>query len=301
MKKESDMETIKEYIVWNNCNNSCSFCFLKTKLQSTYEQKFESLDLVEEDIRNTYGGHMLVMGGEIFAEIDAKIQNRLKEVFTTISEKMVKNEIGYLYMNTNLLYRLDFLLSVLDVFKEKNILDRIKFTTSYDVAGRFKSESAKKLFKDNIKYLSANYSPMPIVANTILSNAFCEEVLSGNYSIVDSEKELGVTINPIPYIHVMDDGLMPTRKQVVDTLFALDKQQSNFLKIYCQKMMFDQPRYLLQFGLDANGYGFLENVTAPNAECGHCVNFRRCFSDSDDCFVCLIDKIRKMVYGNATF
>lgn len=291
------METIKEYIVWNNCNNACSFCFLKTKLQSTYEQKFESLDLVENDIQNTFSGHMLVMGGEIFAETDVKLQDRLREIFTLISNKIAKNEIGFLYMNTNLLYKLDFLESVLKIFKEKNLLDRIKFTTSYDVAGRYRSESAETLFKGNIKYLSANYSLMPIVANTILTNAFCDMVINGKYSIVDTEKELGVTINPIPYIHVMDDGLMPTKKQVVDALFELNKQQVNFLKIYCQKMMFDQPRYLLQYNVDNDGYGFLENATAPNTECGHCVNFRRCFSDSKECFVCLINKIRQLVGG----
>ena len=95
--------------------------------------------------------------------------------------------------------------------------------------------------------------------------------------------------------HVCDDGLAPTKKQVIETLFKLDKQQPNFLKIYCDKMKFDQPRHLLQFNVDSNGKGFLEDVTAENNTCGHCVNFTRCFSDSKDCFVCLLEGIRRIL------
>lgn len=286
---------IKEYIVWNNCNNSCSFCFLKTKLQSSYEQKFESLKLCKEDLMNTFNSHLLIMGGEIFVETDTKTQDGLRELFILAANKMEKGDIERLYINTNILYKLDFLESILDIFEERNLTNRINFTTSYDVNGRFKSKAVEDLFKKNIKILHSKYPNLMIIANTILTNTFCNMVLNGEYNIENFEKEFGVTVNPIPYIHVCDDGLVPTRKQVIETLFALDRQQSNFLKIYCDKMKFDQPRHLLQFNVDNNGKGFLEDVTAENNTCGHCINFTKCFSDSKDCFVCLIKEISKIV------
>ena len=62
-------------------------------------------------------------------------------------------EIELLYLNTNLLYEdLELLEGFLENIKQNNLFERLRFTTSYDIEGRF-NKNSELLFYKNLKYL----------------------------------------------------------------------------------------------------------------------------------------------------
>jgi hypothetical protein len=53
---------------------------------------------------------------------------------------MNNNIIDLLYINTNLIYEnMSILFNFLDLIKNNNLFNRLKFTTSFDLQGRFKN------------------------------------------------------------------------------------------------------------------------------------------------------------------
>jgi hypothetical protein len=81
---------------------------------------------------------VLICGGEIFDNI--KNLNILIDFFEKIIDLMNNNIIDLLYINTNLIYEnTTILFKFLDLIKNNNLFNRLKFTTSFDLHGRFKN------------------------------------------------------------------------------------------------------------------------------------------------------------------
>lgn len=275
-----NIKPIHEYLLWNNCSNHCDFCIQATQNRLKKEEQLDSIRLVKTEILSLVDSHVLIMGGEIFDIIDKDIQNALTDLFHTIHQKMVQNEIELLYLNTNLLYDVSYLKNVLDIFKD--IVDRIRFTTSDDFDGRFKGKSKTRFYK-NLMDIRNTYPELRIVSNTILTKPFCEAVLDGRYSLVRYMEMTGCLVNTIPYIKVVNDNLAPEKELVIKTLKRLDEDVTGYSKEFCDDFLLNQPRMLSKYQSKK-----LVDVTAEDANCGHCINFRKCFSDTDECFVCLL-------------
>lgn len=280
--------------MWENCRNHCSFCFQQDKNQLTDEQKLDSINAVKWfidcDPRYIKGSHVLLVGGELFdsPSIFASINN----LSQFIVEKLVDNTIDLLYLNTNLIYKnMDGLYYLLDLIEQHKLFNRLKFTTSYDLAGRFASPKTKFLMLSNLDALSTRYPDIKIVVNTMLSRQFCTAIINGEYNLASFMNVHRCDVNLIPYI-IYDQSLTPSRQQVFRALLEADKQVPGYLKRYIENFDLPQAKELYQYR-----NGRLNYVTCPNNACSHSENFVR-YSTNGTCFICDLKELFDVYCGS---
>lgn len=315
------MKKIYEFLLWNNCSNNCTFCHQRAHERRindkilTPDEQIESLKLCKEFLNTQFekGNHILLVGGEIFDIRNDKPKKALIDLIKHIKNMMCNDEIDLLYINTNLLYEdiglLDWFLTLLDT---NGLIERIKFTTSYDMIGRFTNKEREFLFYKNLKYLTDTYANIHIVVNTVLTDTACkriqEDMFAADY-LIEYLKNQGKTswtmkqwmdyfkvdVNTIPYIK-LDSELapeMPTRSTVFNTLIHLDKQISGYLKRYADNIALKQEKDLYEYNKSKKQFVFCSSEL--DKDCGHSVNFHRCFVDSDKCFPCEIVKLSETI------
>lgn len=287
---------IFELLLWNSCNNNCQFCFQKANKNKypnkflTDYQKSESIIKAKEFLESEKfekGSHVLLVGGELF---DNKFTIITETVFFNflyyVIDKMVSKEIDLLYVNTNLIYQnTDYLVHFLNLIKENNLFERLKFTTSYDVYGRFKTEEDRKLVEKNLIKLKELFPDIKIVVNMIMTKQFCEAILEDKLNVKEFKKEFGVEVNTIPYI-ILKENMAATRDMIYKTLVKLDEQMPGYLRAYIDNVAIDQEKLLFEY--DGNEYKFM---TAQNTSCGHNENFHLYTTNKDRCFICDMIKL----------
>lgn len=296
------IKPIFEFILWNNCNNNCSFCFLKTS--STYyehilnnEQKIKSIERVKEFLKSKEyqkGSHILLVGGELF---DDSMTNEVEQSFITlikqVNEMMINDEIEFLYINTNLMYEnlnhiKNSLLNVLD----QTMLSRVKFTTSYDEKGRYNSEYYRKLFLNNLQIINTEYKSkgLQICVNSILTDDLCTKILNETYKRTEFCKKYNVFVNFLPYIPY-DKKLDVSREKLLKTLLKIYKDEPDFFKFYIDNFLLDQKRFVYEYMKTEDN---LHYCTADIDKCGHYKSFKR-FQDNEYCFLCDLQKLKRMI------
>ena len=149
------MKEIYEFLLWNNCSNNCTFCHQRAHERKiddkilTPEEQVESLVKCKEflDTQFVKGNHILLVGGEIFDTKVDIVKKGLIDLIKHVKNMMCNDEIDLFYVNTNLLYTdIDLLDWFLSLYQTNELLKRIKFTTSYDMVGRFTSKERELLF-----------------------------------------------------------------------------------------------------------------------------------------------------------
>lgn len=280
-------KAIYEFLLWDNCTNNCSFCFQrenprifnKSKRQEILD---ETLSFIQSD-KFEKGSHILICGGEIFDKPQDSLQ--LNYFFTEIISLMVNDIIDLLYINTNLIYKdkccLDFLLRNI---KANNLFDRLKFTTSYDLAGRFKTKESEELMLQNLTWVKNIYPDCKVVVNTILTKQVCNAILNRSFSIKDFIQKYKCWVNLLPYI-VYNKELSATRGEIFSALKEVDKDVSGYLDYYIPNMSITQEKLLYLYK-----DGKFEFCSCKMAECGHSINFKR-YSDKGTCFCCDLKEI----------
>lgn len=278
---------IYEFLLWDNCNNNCKFCFQRKnpRLFNQKDRKYilnQVIEFIHSD-KFIKGSHILICGGEIFDKpSDFCFLNKF---FHKIIELMLNDYIDLLYINTNLIYKnIKGLSDFLDIIKDFNLFDRLKFTTSYDIAGRFKSEEDKQLVLDNIKYINITYPNCNIVTNIILTKQACESIINKELSIKSFMNTYNCWVNLIPYI-VLDKNLEPTRTQVFKALLTVDNECTGYLDRYIPNMSITQEKLLYMY--KNNEFQF---CSCPISSCGHSVNFKK-YSSKKTCFCCDLKEI----------
>jgi organic radical activating enzyme len=285
------MLPIHEFILWNNCPNNCKFCWQKKERQQTYEERIQSLELVYENVKTLKDTHVLYVGGEIFAEIDTTINSKLFDLFKLTCEKMQKNEIDLCYINTNILYKLDtLLLPVLELIKSYNLLNKVHFTTSGDESGRFSNEKIRSLFYKNLKEIRELYPELLIYVNIILTDSFCNSILDDSFNIASYMNEYKVEVNTLPYIKFGKDIAAPTREKVFKAILHLNEQLPGYGIQYCNNFLLNQ-----NIVLQKSENGVLVNISSDKSPCTHSENFTRCYSDSNECFICDCGKLKDLM------
>lgn len=278
---------IYEFLLWDNCNNRCQFCFQRENPRLFNKDKREmilnkTLEFIESD---TFikGSHILVCGGEIFDK--PSDYEMLHTFFSKIIEHMLNDVIDILYINTNLIYKdLTGVIDFLTLIKDNKLLDRIRFTTSYDLAGRFRDKETELTMLNNLKTIRELFKDMGIVVNTILTKQVCEAIINKTFDITKFMKEYNCWVNLLPYI-VLDKSLTPTRSQIIKTLKLVDQENEGYLNKYVPNMSITQEKWLYMYKNDE-----FQFCSCELAECGHSVNFKR-YSDKGTCFCCDLKEI----------
>lgn len=278
------IKPIFEFLLWNNCNNNCKFCFQKQFNDNMdLEQRKRSINKVLEFYNSKEfikGSHVLLMGGEIFDS--PQIFNELNHLFDVTVDMMVNNDIEVLYINTNLIYKkLDGLIHLLDLIQKHNLFDRLKFTTSYDVDGRF-NEKTEQLMLNNLKLIKQSYPEIRIVANSMLSNKLCDLILNDQINIPDFTKRYNLDwVNLIPYI-VLIESISAPRSKIFKTLKHIDDQIPGYISKYIHNFDLKQDKLLYKYNHHNDKFEFCSCDYLP---CGHAENFKK-YSRSGSCFVC---------------
>ena len=273
---------IYEFLVWDNCSNNCSFCFQRKnpRLFNHTQRKVilqKVLDFIDSEnfIKNN---HILICGGEIFDK--PQDSDILFEFFESLCKKMKNNIIDILYLNTNLIYKdLTSLKNTLDLIKENGLFNRLHFTSSYDLEGRFKSEFDKQLMLNNLLFVKETYPDCNIVINTILTKPTCDKILGNEFDIKDFCEKYNCWVNLVPYI-IYDEKLSASKSIIFKTLNYVNKKIPNYLKTYIPNITITQEKLLYQY--INNEFQF---CSCDIGECGHSINFKK-YSKENTCFCC---------------
>lgn len=217
-----------QYQLWQDCRNGCKFCsegnqkIIDKEWSLTYVlDKLSDPEVLDYD-------DMGVIGGEIF---DNQLENpTVKELFYKIFEKSSTMHFDKICVATNLLYDMnDYLIPFLNYLKELGILHKILLCTSYDLKYRFHTESRRKLWEDNMKWLHTNYPELQTHVEIILTQFFIDAVLANEFSITDFQNEFHTRIDYID----PSSGMMYNDKKECETnvpgFFPTKKSYIKFL------------------------------------------------------------------------
>ncbi len=204
---------------------------------------------------------------------------------------MSVGDIGLLYINTNLLYDVYRLVEFLKHIACRGLIDRIRFTTSYDTYGRFSSETQRCLFMENLNTIHNEIPELRIVVNSIMTKDLCDRLKSGNGYRETVNIPDGILYNLIPYIGDSDE-FRPDRNDVFKTLLAEDRMNNGFLRDYVANFDLQQRKIVLKY--DPTRDNFIDSSSDYSA-CGHGINFSK-YSNSGSCFICDMKELVN-IYG----
>lgn len=294
---------IYEFVLWNNCNNNCSFCFLKTSPSYnehilSQEEKIKSINKTKEFLQSDnykFGSHVLFVGGELFdGTMNKDIQFAFKDLIEMVRCYMIDGKIDLLYINTNLMYEdlTPVKTTLLDVLAPDGLLPRVRFTTSYDEKGRFSKEENRLLFLSNVQKLNEEYKDkkLQICVNSILTNDLCDKIITGQYSRKKFAEEHGVFVNLLPYIP-FDKTLDAGRDKIIKALLVVGKEDMEYLTFYVNNFLLNQTRHVYEYMKTSDE---LHYCSAKVDKCGHYESFKR-FQGNDYCFLCDLERIKEML------
>lgn len=277
-----EIKDIVEFLVWDNCKNNCKFCFQRNNPRLFNQEKRQYIldsviSFIDSD-KFVKGSHILIVGGEIFdTPADQRI---LSDFFNKIAERMLDNTIGLLYINTNLIYSdTTNLYNLMELIEWNNLFNRLRFTTSYDIEGRFKTKEDEELMLNNLLELKQLYPKCQIVTNIILTKGMCEAILNNSFSAKYFMTKYNCWINFIPYI-ISDVNLAADRDTIFKTLKYIDNENPGYLDKYIANLDLAQEKKLYMY--KDNQFQF---CSCELSDCGHAVNFKK-YSDKGSCFIC---------------
>ena len=292
---------MKEFLMWSNCSNNCVFCWQK-KLNKpetllTEDEKIMAIDKVMSEINSLEFSDILIVGGEVYCPHSQAVNAKLAELFNQIANRIKNGQTRYMYANTNLLYNdlvnIDALMTAFD-----GIRDKLRLTTSFDLAGRFANDDAKQLFLNNLAKMYSDYQVSPCV-NMILTSVFCDAVNTGQFNVSQFSDTYHLSfINPIPYIPTsQDDVLKATWQQIERTIYRIEETEPHFIQFYIDQMGMQVDRVLKEYRKDVDN--FVRCDSADNV-CGHNINYTHIFS-SGECFVCKLKNIFDFPIADMSF
>lgn len=302
MKK--DIRKIYEFVMWQNCNNECSFCFLR--YDKNYHsrllidsEKIQALDCVINFLKSDEferGSHILIAGGELFYQrYKEDVYAKFKELTDLIIDYMHKGYIDILYLNSNLLF--DDLSDIKTLFLypliENNLISHIHFTTSYDRYGRYANKQKEEQFLHNLKSLVEEFKDVPdfpIYVNCILTEPLCNDVISGSFNRREFVKEHynKIYVNFLPYIP-FDKSLEPSDNLIFRTLLYIKNDDEVYFEYYINNFLLDQERTVYEYNKFTHKLD--DHTSEINPKCGHLKSFSK-FRDGDKCLLCNYKKIK---------
>jgi len=282
-----------EFILWTNCSNSCSFCWQKhinnPHTILTEEEKVHSIEAVMTQVldpietNKTYSQYdCLLVGGEIMDYSSFIKYKALNGLFHYLKERIDEGKLRYVYINTNLLYEdLDQLSYLLNLIP----FDRLKFTVSYDIEGRFKSIEDRALFERNLETITYSFPQLNVVANIILTKQTCYAINTNEFSVKAFCERFKCKVNTIPYI-CLDKKLQPPDQGIFYAFDKIEEEIPGYIQSYIDNFDIKQKKILYEYDKTK---GYIECTSEDNT-CGHNINFTKVFGDPS-CYICELKRV----------
>lgn len=310
---------LKQYELWQTCQNNCVFCFNKANAwKSDDEAKKLALEAVIEDLDKQVLLHsdlsIELIGGDFF---QGQLSNPdVRDLFFKLIEKLKKlgdsNKIKQVVLFVTLtIGEQEELYKTLDILCSDNF--EVWVSTSYDTKGRFDDKKLEN-WKKHMSILS-KMSTVHLNTTIILTQAFVESVLSGEFNFIDFQLTYNTTLffkHPLimldeiakqdssfgqreRYISAKKDMLkripwfLPKRE---DTLKVMSKMAE--IGILDRLMGLDYRADDLDAKFAEEGHWVktirnkdknIESENEAKNPCGHLITYM-CYSDSDKCLLC---------------
>lgn len=310
-----------QFELWQECNNSCDFCFLgEENKKTTKDIKIQSLQRVlkilqSEEVMSEYNTVGFI-GGEFFQGQlnDKEVRSCFFDVIKKTAELYNANKIRQVWIPATLnIGNQDDLYEALKLFKN---WDQVWIITSWDTMGRFKTRKMIDTWDFHMKKLRTTYPGIKFNITTILTGDFIEKYLNNSislkklmndYSACLFFKQCGIiankshqdtiekqTIGKIESNKILPN-FFPTRSQFLKFLAKVKHQESEDVwnRICNVKYRADK----LYRNFNDGGIHIAERYKDKKAdvsdsvitECGHPMVYRA-YIDSDACVMC--DKMR---------
>ena len=293
-----------QYSVWPTCQtNSCKFClrlnrevWVKPKMIKRIHDIRTNIKLI--DWKDKFSNGISLLGGELFFITDKEIQKEFLLLVDDIIEKILKkssNPLCRLSVVTNGLYEPTFLFRVFDRVNETVGIQKADINFSYDLKYRFASEDKRQLCLQNINKVHNRYN-YKVGVQTITTQYFIDEVLSGRFNIDKFEKEVipGNELHLL-YPHPINPLLPPlpdfnfTRDSLVKFVKFLKNnhptQWYNFYYSTLNSGTFKFTGMIRVEGDETQDPILSDGKELINPKCGHSKLYQ-CYSDSDKCLLC---------------
>lgn len=313
---------IKQYELWQTCNNNCVFCFNKGFAQKLEPEKQEkSLRFVIQDIDRVVSEHkelsIELIGGDFFqGQLSTPV---VKELFYQLIYKLKNLGDSGLIKQVCLFATLTIgeqedLYKVLDILTSNQKTPfEVWVSTSYDAKGRFHNNDMLNNWKKHMIKMSSIPS---VYKNTtiIFTQAFLDSVLSGDFNFIDFQDKYKTTLffkHPLPLLinSYYTDGekdhkkvynlakrdcilktpwFMPRREDALKVMSIM-----NECNILDRLMGLDYRADDLDSKFDENGFiktvrdkeNNIESLDEEKNKCGHLLTYM-CYSNSDKCLLC---------------
>lgn len=315
---------IKQYELWQTCNNNCSFCFNKGEASILDPLKQElALRSVIKDLDLVYEKHgkdvsIELIGGDFFQgqlstpTVKTLFFDLIKKIKLFGDTGKIRQVVIFATLTEgdqeDLYSTLDILLN-----NKKSDFD-IWVSTSYDTRGRFTTESKLKNWKYHMSKLS-KINNVHLNTTIIFTQDFIKKVLSNDFDMDKFQKEYNTTLffkHPLPimingyYTHGMmnprdyylkakkellsrNDWFMPLRKDALRVMSIM-----NNLGILDRLMGLNYRADDLDSKFSDSGEWLktvrdkshnIESTTEEKSSCGHLLTYM-CYADSDKCLLC---------------
>ena len=293
-----------QYSVWPTCQtNSCKFClrlnrevWVKPKMIKRIHDIRTNIKLI--DWKDKFSNGISLLGGELFFITDKEIQKEFLLLVDDIIEKILKvsnNPYVRFSIVTNGVYNPDFLFQVLDKVNNSVGIKFMDINFSYDLKYRYSSEKQRQQCIDNINAVHNRYN-YKVGVQTITTQYFIDEVLSGRFNIDKFEKEVipGNELHLL-YPHPINPLLPPlpdfnfTRDSLVKFVMFLKKNSYNhYLNFYWSTYNSGIFKYTGMWYIEGSNKQkpvLSDGKELINPKCGHSKLYQ-CYSDSDKCLLC---------------
>lgn len=303
--------------LWTECNNFCKFCYLGTENRCTQKEiKIKNLKEASEIIGNTFNKEIEqykaigLIGGEFFQgqlndpDVKKLFFDLCKQIFELIEQDKVRDFWCYCTLtigDQKDLYELVDLFDSMIKDKEKH---KFWILVSYDTWGRFELPGKKENWEKHMLKLQ-EYSFTRFNVTSILSEDFCEKVLSGEHDLIKFRDKYKCTYffkQPTKTNDYESNKQFAEkypmwfvkRKTYVEFLKKLKRDDinlfNNILNIEqrADDILHSEGGYKVQH---RDKVTWEESEMETNEKCGHVINYQ-CYADSDACCLCDYFKIK---------
>ena len=303
-----------QYGLWPNCTNKCDFCLLDDREYKTVEERLHILKMIKENIAvvdwaNKFSDGISLLGGEVFYTESEAVKESFLDLIELIIDFIFKEKNTKLSIVTNGMYDPNILLiPVLDLLKERNVIDRFDLNFSYDVKYRFHTEESRLQCISNINLVYDKYEIIPCV-QTCLTQYLIDMFITGEFNLFKLKEELFPhSVLTFLYPHkiktgkVLDDFFF-TRVSLFKFISWMKEngystELNNFIQSVINSSQFKYTglwdRNEIQEWKEDNREMIEQEPTLERkqilTECGHSQLYR-CYSDCDKCMLCDLLKV----------
>lgn len=306
-----------QFELWQDCDNCCSWCYLKDhRILTTDKQKIHNIQAVINDINsrllNDFNAIGLI-GGEFFQGQmkNLCVKSKFLQLIQEINHKFEKDQIKEFWLTASLIKEdQQDLIDILKVLKAKPN-QRIILCTSFDTMGRFHTDKDRVQWFNNLILMATTFPFITLHTQTILTQDLIEKTIADphifdmilKYSLLDfkipnyfRDKELAINgIKDYPTLIRSNIQRFPKKFFIEDSRTFL-QFLCIYVKIFGKAKLYDLINYpslrshtLKIFSEDyvlSNRWEYAEN---QYQSCGHLLD-GQCYLNSDRCMYCDIEK-----------